>query len=182
MSDRPDYSHLDTLLRRNRSGLDPAELHGGLCAHLVAAEQPAVTGWLDAMAVDLRELDTETREALDQLYLWTCEGLEDPEFGFRLYIPSDADSLARRTRALSGWSTGFLGGLGTAGLHNLEQLPGEAGEFVKDLTEIARADFDIDSTDEAEEKAFAELIEYARVGTLIVFETLRGPGETDRLH
>ena len=182
MSERPDYSHLDALLRRSRSGIDPAELHGGLCAHLVAAEEPQVAGWLQAMAVDARELDTETREALEALFAWTCEGLQDPEFGFRLYIPADSEPLARRTRALAVWSTGFLGGLGTAGLQDLERLPGEAGEFVKDLSEIARADFDMDSPDEAEDKAFAELIEYARVGTLIVFETFRGPGESDRLH
>ncbi|MDX1571248.1 MAG: UPF0149 family protein [Xanthomonadales bacterium] len=185
MSERPDYSQLDDLLKRNDSGMNAAELHGSLCAHFAVARSPAVAQWLhDAFGVEVETefLDQETRTALGELFEWTGDALADPQLSFRLYLPDDNEPLERRTRALAGWSTGFLGVLGTAGAQNLERLPGEAGEFVRDLTEIARADFDIDDPDEIEENAFFELVEYARVGTLIVLEAFRGPDEDDSLH
>ena len=61
-------------------------------------------------------------------------------------------------------------------------MPDDASEFLADLTEISNADFEVDSSDDSDEMAFMELVEYARVGAMLIYETLRGPDETELLH
>ena len=54
------------------------------------------------------------------------------------------------------------------------RLPGEVGEIVRDLTEITRVGVDDGQTTETNESAYAELVEFVRVGVQLVFEEL-GP-------
>jgi uncharacterized protein len=51
-------------------------------------------------------------------------------------------------------------------------LPGEAGEVVRDFAEITRAGVDADEEQESNESAYAELVEFVRVGVQLLFEEL----------
>jgi uncharacterized protein YgfB (UPF0149 family) len=91
---------------------------------------------------------------------------------FELLIPDDTDTLEERTRALGLWCNGFLYGLGCNGAGDPRQLPADAAEIVRDLGEISQAGVDAQDSDEANETAFAELLEFVRVGVQLVFEEL----------
>jgi hypothetical protein len=52
------------------------------------------------------------------------------------------------------------------------RLPGEVGEIVRDLSEITRVGVDTDQNSEQNESAYAELVEFVRVGVQLVFEEL----------
>ena len=70
------------------------------------------------------------------------------------------------------WCTGFLYGLGTGQIADLDALNGDVGEIVRDFTEISRAAGDDAEADESNERAYAELVEFIRVAAQVVFEEL----------
>jgi hypothetical protein len=47
-------------------------------------------------------------------------------------------------------------------------LSGESREFLRDVAEIAQAGFNTDRAGEADETAYAEVVEYLRVGLLMI--------------
>jgi uncharacterized protein YgfB (UPF0149 family) len=108
---------------------------------------------------------------LQTLYDVTVAALSSGEMEFDILIPDDDRPIEERTQALSLWCTGFLYGLGTSSADPL-RLPGELGEIVRDLTEITHADVDTSDTQEANESALAELVEFVRVGVQLVFDEL----------
>ena len=59
-------------------------------------------------------------------------------------------------------------------------------EIVKDFTEFTRSSLDSGDDDEGEENAYAELIEYIRVGAQLVFMELHprhgAPGASPTIH
>jgi len=69
-------------------------------------------------------------------------------------------------------TAGFLYGLGTGQISDLDALNGDVGEIVRDFTEISRATGDDADEDESNEQAYAELVEFIRVAAQVVFEEL----------
>jgi len=110
---------------------------------------------------------------LQTLYNATVAALSGGDMDFDILIPGDDRPIEERTQALTLWCTGFLYGLGTSAA-DPQRLPGELGEIVRDLTEITRADVDASDSQEANEAALAELVEFVRVGVQLVFDEL-GP-------
>jgi uncharacterized protein YgfB (UPF0149 family) len=91
---------------------------------------------------------------------------------FEPLLPDDESPLNGRANALALWCTGFLYGLGTGHISDLEALNGDVGEIVRDFTEISRATGDDAEADESNEQAYAELVEFIRVAAQVVFEEL----------
>jgi len=91
---------------------------------------------------------------------------------FELLLPEDEAPLDSRTVALAQWCQGFLYGLGGSAIQDAGGLPGEVGEIVRDLSEITRVGVDSDQNAESNESAYAELVEFVRVGVQLVFEEL----------
>jgi uncharacterized protein YgfB (UPF0149 family) len=65
-----------------------------------------------------------------------------------------------------------LYGLGTNPIPDLEHLPAEIGEVVRDLTAITQVSVDDSDGAEANEGAYAELVEFVRIGAQLVFDEL----------
>jgi hypothetical protein len=61
---------------------------------------------------------------------------------------------------------------------NLE-LPPEAQEFLDDLGNIAFVGFDSEAADEADETAYAEIVEYIRVGVMLLHQASGAGGSWD---
>jgi uncharacterized protein YgfB (UPF0149 family) len=55
-------------------------------------------------------------------------------------------------------------------VQNLEAAGDEVSEILKDFTEITHVDVDPDDSDEANEEAYVELLEFVRVGVQLLFE------------
>ena len=93
---------------------------------------------------------------------------------FQPLLPEDVRSLDERTGALVTWCQGFLYGLGSGAgaTQDVLDLPGDVGAVVTDIMAISRAAVDPEQGEEANEAAYAELVEFVRVGVQVVFEEL----------
>jgi uncharacterized protein YgfB (UPF0149 family) len=178
-----NYEQVKRLLSESRAVTEPAEAHGTLAGALCATGAYRLEDWLAEIlpegsapgdaALQLREVYAETRAALT-----------GTQMQFNLLMPDDAEPIELRTEALTLWCNGFVYGLGTSGAPDLEHLPGDAGEIVRDLAQIMRAGVDEREGLEANEAALAELVEFVRVGVQVVFEelgALRHPAAPPRL-
>ena len=106
---------------------------------------------------------------------------------FEVLLPGDEQPIAARATALGQWCQGFLYGLGTSAIDDVTRLPGEVGEIVRDLSEITRIGVDGSESLESNEDAYAELVEFVRVGVQLLFEELAPyrvspPAATESLH
>lgn len=129
-------------------------------------------GLLAMHAGDARErfarlaLDAEAPpELLATLCDESLRQLDDAVFDFQLLLPGDDADLATRTQALADWCDGFVFGVGTAG-RGAGDLPAQSAEFLQDVMRIAQADPEA-IEGETDEAAWAELVEYVRVGVLL---------------
>jgi uncharacterized protein len=168
-----DYSHLQQLLAQERSLADAAEAHGTLAGCLCAASGYRFEDWLKEILPE-GQAAAEARAELQQLYTATADALLQPDMEFELLLPADTQPIEVRTAALAQWCQGFLYGLGAGAIPDASELPGEVGEIVRDFIEITRAGVDAEQGEESNENAYAELVEFVRVGVQLLFEELAG--------
>lgn len=165
----PDYQPLTSLFAQR---IDPAECHGLLCGMLCANPTLTTESWL---AVTHHEIP-QNQATLDELRLLfnvTLQQLDSDDFELNLLLPDDDQALYERTEALGLWCQGFLAGLGLAGFDSMDELTGETREFLDDVSQIARIGFDTRDGDESDEQAYAEIVEYLRIGVLLFHQTRR---------
>jgi uncharacterized protein len=140
---------------------------GAVCA----AGNYALDDWL-AEILPEGPVPMAAGNALTALYEATVGSLRSTEMQFDLLLPDDTETLDERARALGLWCNGFLYGLGSNGAADPRQLSADVAEIVRDLGEISRAGVDGQDSEEANETAFAELVEFVRVGVQLIFEEL----------
>jgi uncharacterized protein len=167
----PDYDHIQQLLVQERSLADAAEAHGTLTGSLCAAQGYRVEDWLREILPEGRAAP-ETMAVLEELFAATAGALLQPDMEFELLLPDDEQPIEVRAAALAKWCQGFLYGLGAGAIPDASELPGEVGEVVRDFIEISRADVDAAQGEESNEAAYAELVEFVRVGAQLLFEEL----------
>lgn len=171
-----DYPELSQTLRQQEFAQDAAEYHGILCGLLCLQEQvPVDLGLNEGVAGDavLLTFQTEVRAKL-----------EDDQMGFKPLLPADDRPLQERGEALAQWSAGFLYGLGASPGFSPDKTSESVQEALRDLAAFSQAHADLEAGGEAEEKAWAELVEYLRVIVQVIYLELRGaqsPGESSSL-
>jgi uncharacterized protein YgfB (UPF0149 family) len=165
------YAEIQRVLADERSMTDAAEAHGTLAGALCTASTYRFEDWMQEILPEGRAHDQSTG-ALRGLYFLTAETLAGTDMAFEPLLPEDAQPLDERTAALSQWCVGFLYGLGSGSIQDISKLPGEVGEVVRDFDEITRVGVDTGDGDEQNENAYAELVEFVRVGVQVVFEEL----------
>lgn len=170
MPDAQDYAEFERLLSESRALTEPAEAHGTLVGALCAGAAYGLDDWLGEI---LPEGATPAAR-LRAYYRSTRDALAGTNMEFVLLVPGDDRPLAERTEALALWCNGFVYGLGQGGTGDPAQLPGDAGEIVRDFAEIVRAGVDEAEGAEDNEAALAELVEYVRVGVQVIYEELAG--------
>lgn len=179
--EHPDYGVVDEALDTLNARVGAPEGHGILCGMLSTGRGVGDREWLAQLGGGAVE-QLRHADSLQALYRSTQGQLDDAGFSFQPLLPDEDADLRTRTEALALWCSGFLYGLGVAGVTEATQLPGEAAEVLGDLAKIARVDFDLDDPGDEEERAFHEVLEYVRVGALLVFESLRGPRGDEAVH
>jgi uncharacterized protein len=168
---QPDYADIEQLLSGQHSLTDAAEAHGTLAGCLCALADYSFQDWLREILSDGRA-EAAAADTLYGLYTATAAALEQTDMEFEPLLPSDAQPLELRTAALARWCQGFLYGLGSGSIPDAGGLPGDVGEIVRDLTEITRAGVDDGDGEESNEGAYAELVEFVRVGVQLLYEEL----------
>jgi yecA family protein len=173
---RLDYYEVGDALARAQSAVDAAECQGLLAGLICAAGFADPRLWMAQLFDDYdpkNGLQVEAGKQVQALYADTLVRLNSPDLDFELLLPDDDDALRQRAASLGSWCDGFLSGLGLGGSPEPSQLSEEVGELLDDLAQIARVDFEVDEPDEEEQTAFAEVVEYVRVGVLFINEELQ---------
>lgn len=186
MPSRAFLSHadLDKVLARLQLGVDASEMHGAVLGYLcVGGEVSANEDWLQALQLKTEHAHSAdlAQRLLAELAAQGRERLDDPGLTFMPMLPADDRAVAERARALIEWCRGFLGGLGLAGLERT--LAPAATEVVRDIERLAASRDSFEGNDhegeddegEDDEAALTELIEFVRVGVLLLYAELRAP-------
>ena len=166
-----EHAELQQALDEVAAPVSAAEAQGLLCGMLCAGSaQPAP--WIARVLDGTKPRGGSARrclESLDATFQATRQALDDPDLGFQPLLPDDETPLAQRLEALRDWSRGMLAGLALGGMNEERAAAPEAAEFMADLAEFSRLDTTAAEA-EAPEADFTELLEYARVGTLLLRE------------
>lgn len=163
-----DYKMMETTFSRAQTALGVAESHGALGGMLCVNRDFPVAEW---MAEVMPEEDAGTRRLLEAIFTATRSQLADAGMGFTMLLPPDAAPLEERVTALGRWCQGYLYGLGIAGAEE-SMLPTDATGVIRDFAEIARITID-GTPDEEGEESYSELVEFVRMGVLLIREELR---------
>jgi uncharacterized protein YgfB (UPF0149 family) len=153
------FDELQRALVQSRALADAAEAHGTLVGSLCAS-RCSLADWLAEILPEGRAEHASV-------------ALLDGTLAFSPLLPADDAPIGVRTLALGEWCQGFLYGLGTGvAVPEASQLPGEAAEVLRDMTEITHVDVDPADGAESNEAAYAELVEFVRVGVQLLFVEL----------
>ena len=151
---------------------DAAEAHGSLCGALCSVSPYRMQDWVNEILPDGTALSDDSAAMLEWVFTATANSFGEQGMEFEPLLPDDEQPLNGRANALALWCSGFLYGLGSGHISDLEALNGDVGEIVRDFTEISRATGDDADADESNEQAYAELVEFIRVAAQVVFEEL----------
>ncbi len=156
------------------SSVPAAEAHGCLVGALCTSPHYPMERWLEEIIPDAdRRNDEDNQQALRLLYADTLNALRGEDMEFEALLPDDDVSLAARAGGLSQWCQGFLYGFGTGQPVKQDELPGNVNEILNDLTHIGRASVELEGDgNEGEEEAYAEVVEYVRVGVQLIHDEL----------
>ena len=175
-------------LARARAELGASECHGLLCGMLCGVDEQAPRRWLEEVLGPeerARKSAHECRNELLRVLTDTVRTLCSGQRNFIPLLPDDDQRLGVRGEALSDWCSGFLYGIGSAGDDIEARLSKDALEVLADFFEVTRLETDAEES-ESLEADYSEIVEYMRVGAMLIFEELRGgpePGDTThRLH
>lgn len=168
------YDDLDMSLHRAQVETEPAELHGVMCATICVPPGSDASSWMDEeIFSNLGESAalTQSREMVQQLWQITHEQITGPDCDLALLLPDEDTSLADRSEAFAAWCEGFLYGMGLHGQARLKGLSADSRELMTDMSEFTRLDIEEEDSEDGE-AALQELVEYVRVGVLMVYQDL----------
>jgi uncharacterized protein YgfB (UPF0149 family) len=172
------FAEIARVLEGLESSVPAAEAHGCLVGALCTSPHYPMERWLEEIIPDAEQRnDEDSQQPLRLLYADTINALRGEDMQFEALLPDDDISLATRAGGLSQWCQGFLYGFGTGQANNAalkrEELPVNVNEILNDLTHIGRASVELEGDgNESEEEAYAEVVEYVRVGVQLIHDEL----------
>ncbi|HIM57821.1 MAG TPA: YecA family protein [Gammaproteobacteria bacterium] len=177
MSNLIDYDQVKNVLHRLNTDDTIASAHGILCGFSCIKPDLALDDWLNEIlvSIDLDNLNEKSaHEQLAQVYNNTLLQLGDATLNFQLLIADEDCTLREQADTLIQWCQGFLVGLG---LQKISTSDEDVLEMIKDFSEISQLDVDmLDNEQNAQD--LSEIIEFVRMGTLLIQETLQ-PSKQD---
>lgn len=169
----PGYRDITVALNTLKALTEASESHGLLCALFCVGADVNQTAWIDSMLSDhVQEGDIMVKQATEKLSVMfetTRMQYQSDFFDFELLLPEDNAPFHQRIGALALWAQGFLAGIGLMGVSLDKNYSDEAREAIEDLTKISRLQFDDEQLgDEEDERSYSELVEYAKVASLLL--------------
>lgn len=162
--------------------LSPCEVHGTIVGaisnHMKSGITPDLLKLIEPEADANDGRFAQLTSVLYELYRDTSEMLLEGKEGFDLLLPDEDESIAERVDGIATWCKGFLLGLLYNNAFSVDQLPESGSEIVRDLMEIAEAAAGADD-EQDEDWALAELEEYVKVGSQLVFEFIYSERSAD---
>jgi hypothetical protein len=168
------YAEISQTLSALQVGIGASELHGSLTGYLCAGGIAHAGSWLHELALDEvgdAIAEAPERRVFERFFEHCADDLENPDLGFAPLLPADEEPMSDRAGALVEWCRGFLGGLGLSRCR-IDELSEDGGEVLKDFGRIAATEFDTGDTASEDEEAYAEVVEYVRVGVMLLHDEL----------
>ncbi len=177
MSNLIDYDQVKNVLHRLNTDDTIASAHGILCGFACIKPDLLLDDWLNEVlvSIDLDNLNEKSaHEQLAQVYNNTLLQLGDATLNFQLLIADEDCALREQADTLIQWCQGFLVGLG---LQKISTSDEDVLEMIKDFSDISQLDVDmLDNEQNAQD--LSEIIEFVRMGVLLIQETLQ-PSKQD---
>ncbi|MCV6637462.1 UPF0149 family protein [Candidatus Albibeggiatoa sp. nov. NOAA] len=175
------YTALNQALLDVGAAMDVSETHGILCGLICFLEDgDKVTEYLSQQVLGDEAVSDQLAEQsfiqLDALREKTVADLNNEDCPFQPLLPDSEKPLSERVQAVGGWCEGFLYGVGLA-LAN-QDIAEDVEELLNDFANIARiAPVEEEQATDDDEKDYAELVEYIRIGILNLYEQKRQDGQ-----
>ena len=168
----PQYREIELQMAGSRALTDLPEAHGTLAGALCSTDRLTLQDWLREIFPD--GVAGAAEIPMLAVFEWTRHVLRSGQLEFRLLLPDDDEPVALRAAALGQWCQGFLYGLGSNPIPDIERLPPEVAEIVRDLTALTQVGVDEDESADNNENAYAELVEFVRIGVQLLHDELAG--------
>lgn len=163
----PSFNEVQTIFNQIDAFLHAAELHGFI-AGLLIGHQSTEMAWLAFLQSEITK--DKTHPLLQTLFVTSQNQLQEFLFEFNLLLPDDEAELDSRAEALTFWCQGFLAGIHDTPLFAAESENLEVKEAIKDITEIAKMNYEAVSASEEDEEAYFELVEYVRMAVIFIYQ------------
>ncbi|MCF6764334.1 UPF0149 family protein [Thiotrichales bacterium 19S3-7] len=173
----PEFDEVAKALKNLKAMTEVAESHGLLCALFSGGADVRISAWVDSMLTTfVEEGDVMAENALmvlAEVFEATKNQYQSGFFDLELLLPQDTTSFHQRIDALAMWCQGFLSGLGLMGFSFQKEHSQEIKEAITDLSKMSALQYDEEEEgDEDSEKAYNELVEYAKVAALLLHAEL----------
>ena len=155
-----------------QADMQAAEAHGALMGMMCAQGEVAPEIWWAQVYDQEDGAGQSVPDVLRQMVIEAATSLREGAGTFDLMLPEDDVALQARADALHEWCHGFLYGYGVAGGRDEAGLSEEVAEVLRDMAQFAQAAFDLGEDAEEDELSYSELVEYLRVGVMLMYETL----------
>jgi uncharacterized protein len=165
-----DYDLLSDELTPLKLNMDIAFLHGLITGMLVSGSSMQAENYLRSLLLNKTGPENhQSTQALFSMLTITQAWLTNFGFDFQMLLPSDDEDLPVRVEAFSDWAQGFLDGFFMSGI-TMDDIESEDNiEALHHFEEFSQMEIDDLEFGEEDEKAFAELIEYARLVVMQIF-------------
>ncbi len=174
----PNYADIADLLTSAESTFNPAQLHGLLCGYVCATSGQDNQNLEEFVLKKSKK--PKYRELIQELYEISYHQMSEFSFEFALLLPGDNDNINARTEALGLWCQGFLTGLEQSNIPIKNREESDVTETLNDFIEIAQVNYGEITDNDEDETAYFELMEYVRLGVLMIFQDLK-TGNPDQL-
>jgi uncharacterized protein len=165
-----NYKELDNLLGMLESNACAADCHGFICGYICVNKFLNSNIWKEYLDIKSNP-EVASSECLDDIETIVNETnrlLESEDFDFSLILPDDDTPISDRVTALSEWCHGFLNGIAHGEELNQTLEDEENKELIENITRICHLEVS-DYPDESDEKALFELVEYVRMGAILIY-------------
>ena len=179
------YLGMESLLRRANCQYSAAEIQGVACGLLAVDVNADIEKWLGQVFPERdpqNALQQDFSHELTRYFQNLRMQLQDSNLGFHLLLLEDDEALEDRVDAVQEWAQGFLLGIALAGLQDFKNLPEDSKELLDDFIEISKvAQFSMDDKEESED-AYLHIVEYLRMGVLLIAEELQPSTSSATIH
>ncbi|PAJ74089.1 YecA family protein [Pseudoalteromonas sp. NBT06-2] len=173
MNQIEDYQEAQQVLEQNEVHIMPSEVHGVISGLLACGLEIQSDEYLQILSDIFNEgqkFNCELKTFFSDFYKLVTANLDKDDLSFELYLPHEDESQSDQANALVAWVSGFLLGFGLK-QKNYGKLSADVKEVITDFTEISKLDTHFDETED-DAQALHEIIEYARISTILCFSEL----------
>lgn len=167
----PSFIKITQILEDAELYTNASETHGvlsGLVCGGIALDKNSWQGFFNDVVNEGMGLPHPVKKLVESIYTQIISQLTDDDLGFRLLLPNDDLPLDERCDAMAQWAQGFLVGFGMV-QQALNEASSEIQELIRDIRDISQVSLNFEQEDEESEIAFAEIVEYLRVGAMLCF-------------